>query len=123
MSGERRGPGPTCQDSAGDPRDALDLRHVVVHEVLVAGGVEQRRVAEHSPQLSGDGAVGRLDGLGAHVKRLPHQRAVAQDAHAAEEGKQVHFFPFHYSTGSRGKFSAQEKDREAEANASGGPHA
>lgn len=79
-----RGTRPTCQDSAGDPRDALDLRHVVVHEVLVAGGVEEGRVAEHAPQLGGDGAVGRLHGLGAHVKRLPHQRAVAQDAHAAE---------------------------------------
>lgn len=77
---------PTCQDSAGDPRDALDLRHVVVHEVPVAGGVEEGRVAEHAPQLGGDGAVGRLHGLGAHVKRLPHQRAVAQDAHAAEWG-------------------------------------
>lgn len=77
---------PTCQDAAGDPRDALDLRHVVLHEVPVAGGVEQGRVAEHAPQLGGDGAVGRLDGLGAHVKRLPHQRAVAQDAHAVEDG-------------------------------------
>lgn len=90
---------PTCQDSAGDARDALDLRHVVVHEVLVAGGVEEGRVAEHAPQLGGDGAVGRLDGLGAHVERLPHQRAVAQDAHAAEEGKQFRlklFFLFFF---------------------------
>lgn len=102
---------PTCQDSAGDPRDALDLRHVVVHEVLVAGGVEEGRVAEHAPQLGGDGAVGRLDGLGAHVKRLPHQRAVAQDAHAGRWGnrrrrrRRSFFFSFQFeaapATGAR----------------------
>lgn len=83
----------TCQDSAGDPRDALNLRHVVVHEVLVAGGVEEGRVAEHAPQLGGDCSIRRLDGLGAHVERLPHQGAVAQDAHTVqgENGKMRSF--------------------------------
>lgn len=33
---------PTTQDSTGDPRNSLDLRHVVGSEVFVTGCVEQR---------------------------------------------------------------------------------
>ena len=76
---------PTCQDSTHDARDALDLSQVVVDEVLVAGGVEERWIAEHAPQLGGDCPIGCLNGLGTHVEGLPHQSAVPQDAHTGEQ--------------------------------------
>lgn len=67
---------PTCQDSAGDSWYALDLRHVVVRKVFVTGCVEERRIAEHAPKLSGDRPVSRFHGLGADIECLPHQGAV-----------------------------------------------
>lgn len=33
---------PTCQDSTSDPRDALDLSHIVGNKVFVTGSVEKR---------------------------------------------------------------------------------
>lgn len=69
----------TCQDAAGDPRDSLDVRDVVVGEVLVAGGVEGLGVAEGPPQLGGDGVVVDLHHLGAHVVRFRQQRSVSQN--------------------------------------------
>lgn len=75
---------PTCQDSAGHPRDALDLRHVVGCEVLVACSIEERWVTEHAPQLGGDNCpISCLSGFGTHIKRLPHQSTVAQKTHTA----------------------------------------
>ena len=78
---------PTCQDPAGDPWDALDLSHIVGCEVFVAGGVEERWVTKHAPQLGGDCPVSRLNGLGTDIKRLPHQSTVAQDAYSADKEK------------------------------------
>lgn len=33
---------PTCQDSTGDPWDALNLSHIVGCEVFITGSVEER---------------------------------------------------------------------------------
>lgn len=60
----------TCQDSTGDPRDALDLRHIVGCKELVTGSVEERRVTEYAPQLGGDCPISCLNGLGTHIKVL-----------------------------------------------------
>lgn len=75
----------TCQDSTGDARNALDLSHIVVHKVLVAGRVEERRITKHAPQLGGDRPVSRLNGLGTHIKSFPHQSAVAQDTNTGDK--------------------------------------
>ena len=79
MRPSRRGVRRTCQDATGDAWDALDLRDVVVGEVLVAGGVEGLGVAEGPPQLGGHRVVVYLHHLGAHVVRFRQQRSVSQN--------------------------------------------
>lgn len=76
---------PTCQDATGDPWDALDLTHIVGNEVLVTGSIEERWITEHAPQLGGDCPISCFNGLGTHIKALPHQCAVPQDTHTAEK--------------------------------------
>lgn len=43
----------TCDHAAGEPRDALDLRDVVVLEVFVTRSAQLRAVAEVPPQVRG----------------------------------------------------------------------
>lgn len=73
----------TFEDAAHDARDALDEGHVVVDKVLVAGGVEEGRVAEDAPQLGGDRTVATLQCFGAHVEPFGDQRAITQQTHSA----------------------------------------
>ena len=74
----------TTEDSAGHSGDSLDRGHVVGSIVSITGGVEERRITEHLPELSGDGAVSHLHRLGTHIKVLPHQSPVPQDTHTGE---------------------------------------
>lgn len=72
---------PTCQDSTSDPRDALDLSHIVANKVFVTGSVEKRWITEHLPQLGCDCPISCLNGLGTNIKGLPHQSAIPQNTH------------------------------------------
>lgn len=73
--GLSRGTGPcqdrqalTQEDAAGHTRDALDLREVVLGEVVVAGGAGRGAVAEEAPECGGPRAVVRGEDLGTDVK-------------------------------------------------------
>ena len=78
---------PTCQDAAGDPRNALDLRHVVVDKEVITGGVQEGRVTEYAPQLGGDGTVVFLDDLGTHVEALGDQCSISQHTDAVKHSR------------------------------------
>lgn len=57
----------TCQDTAGDPRDSLYLCDIVVHKVLITGGVQVFRVTERLPQFGCDRFVVYFHHLSANV--------------------------------------------------------
>jgi len=74
----------TSEDAAAQAGDALDLRQVVVSEVVVTRGVAPvARRAEALRQPAGRRHVAPRYRLGADVEAVPHQRPVPQHADPA----------------------------------------
>lgn len=77
----------TCQDTAGDPWDSLYLCDIVVHKVLIAGGVQVLGVTERPPQFGCDGFVVYFHEFSADVVNFRNKRSVSQDANAVKEAR------------------------------------
>lgn len=75
----------TSQDPAGDPRDSLYLCDIVVHKILITGGVQGLGVTERPPQFGCDGFVVYFHDLSADVVPFRNERSVSQDANAAKK--------------------------------------
>lgn len=70
----------TCQDTAGDPWNALNLCHIVVSEIIITGSIEELRVAEHPPKSGCDCAILFLNKFSTHIEALSNQSTVPQKA-------------------------------------------
>lgn len=70
----------TCQYTAGDPWNTLNLCYVVVCEIIITSGVQVLRVTEGPPQFCRNGFIVYLDELCAYVVPFGHKGSIAQDA-------------------------------------------
>ena len=77
----------TFDEATGSAKNALDLRDIVSHEVLITGGVEESGGTEKAPEPCGHCLISFPRQLGTDIKAMARQCAVPQEADPRERNK------------------------------------